>query len=92
MRPEKVFDWREQLPPPFDKSSAPLRRRGSAGQLDVSIEKECVPLNGTRERRASAPDALDQVDRNVNWLRFIHRQHVRIRRGKGESALIKLRR
>lgn len=96
MRPEKVFDWREQLPPPFDKSSPPLKRCGSAARLEASVDPSngLIPFDRTicRKRRDSAPDAVNQVDRSLNWLRFIHDQHTRIRREKSESAIVKLKR
>ena len=96
MRPEKVFSWRERLPLPFDKPSPPLKRRGSAAQLEACVD----PDNGLaafsrticRKRRNSAPDAMDQADRRVNWLRFIHDQHTKIRREKSQVAIEKLRR
>ena len=96
MRPEKVSSWRKRLPPPFDKSSPPLKRCGSAAQLDASIDldDEVVAINRLkcRKRRDSAPDAVDQVDRSVKWLRFIHDQHARTRRERSELAIEKLRR
>ncbi|KAI9893923.1 MAG: hypothetical protein M1814_005476 [Vezdaea aestivalis] len=94
MRHEKVSDWRQQLPPPFDKCSPALRRRGSTTLLDSKIVfNEGLPPLRTidRKRRDSNPDAVDQVDRSVNWLRFIHGQHKITRQRKSECALRKLR-
>lgn len=96
MRPEKVTSWRERLPPPFDKLSPPLKRRGSAARLEVSVgpDNEIAACNRPkrRKRRDSAPDAVDQVDRSLSWLRFIHDQHARNRRERSELAIEKLRR
>ena len=96
MRPEKVSSWRERLPPPFDKPSPPLKRCGSAARLEVFIghDDEVAAFNrpNRRKRRDSAPDAVDQVDRSVKWLRFIHDQYMRNRRKRSELAVIKLRR
>ncbi|KAI9708775.1 MAG: hypothetical protein M1820_003730 [Bogoriella megaspora] len=96
MRPEKVSSWREQLPPPFDKSSPPLKRRGSTAQLGTSLDPDggLAAINSItcRKRRNSAPGAVDQVDRSVNWLRFIHHKHAELRRKKSELAIEKLRR
>jgi hypothetical protein len=91
-----VSAWRESLPPPFDKPSPPLKRRGSAGPIEASVDHDngLVALRKTtcRRRRDSAPDAVDQVDRSVSWLRFIHDQHASIRRTRSEVAIEKLRR
>ncbi|KAK0386105.1 hypothetical protein NLU13_5942 [Sarocladium strictum] len=38
MRPEKVVEWREQLPPPFDKPLPPLRRSASTAQLHGGLD------------------------------------------------------
>jgi hypothetical protein len=96
MRPEKVSSWREQLPPPFDKPSPVQKRRASAACLEVPFAShdgaEDVGTAGRVKRRDSTPGALDQSDRKVTWLRFIHDQYVRIRREKSSLAIEKLRR
>jgi hypothetical protein len=96
MRPEKVFSWREQLPPPFDKPTPVLKRRASAARLEVPF----IPDSGVEDlrkiicqrRRNSAPGALDQTDRRVAWLRFIRSQYKTIQREKSTLAIEKLKR
>lgn len=96
MRPEKVFDWREQLPTPFDKSGPRISRRASTARLEASIDydNELAPVDRTicRKRRDSAPKAVGQIDRGLEWLRFIHDQDKTIRQERSESAILKLRR
>lgn len=95
MRPEKVSSWRERLPPPFDKPSPPLNRRASATQL----EQPSIAYHGPgvssgirhRRRRDSAPGALDQPDRKVIWLRYIHARRATVRQEKSSSAVQKLK-
>jgi hypothetical protein len=96
MRPEKVFNWREQLPSPFNKLSPTLKRRASAAHLKTVLEHDngSPAISGItcNKRRNSAPDAVEQVDRSLRWLRYIHHKHVEIRRKKSELAVEKLRR
>jgi hypothetical protein len=96
MRPEKVSRWREQLPPPFDKPSLIQKRRASAACLEVPFVShngaEDVRKPGCVKRRNSAHGTLDQSDRKVTWLRFIHNQYMKTRRQKSILAIEKLRR
>jgi hypothetical protein len=102
MRPEKVVEWREQLPPPFDKPLPPLRRSASTAQIHVEIATavsdsdsephNTVSLTVSRKRRDSAPETVDQVDRRVSWLRFIHDEHAKLRLEKSKTAVLKLKR
>lgn len=97
MRPEKVTRWREQLPPPFDKPSPVQKRRASTACLEVPFAshkgaEDVVGKARCVKRRNSAPGALDQSDRKVTWLRFIHNQYMKTRREKSRLAIEKLRR
>ena len=96
MRPEKVSSWREQLPPPFDKPGPIQKRRASAARLE-ELRASAGAAEYSREPRClkrshSAPGALDQGDRKVNWLRFIQDEYVKIRRERSFCATEKLRR
>jgi len=93
MRPEKVFSWREQLPPPFNKPSRVIKRRASVNDLTKSGDGLEDSNSGTRQkRRNSTYGALDRADRRVNWLRFIHDQYRKRRCEDSSLAVEKLRR
>lgn len=93
MRPEKVYSWREQLPPPFNRPSPVIKRRASEdGLIKPRDELEDSSAVTRQRRRNSTYGALDRADRRVNWLRFIHGQHWKKRREDSCSAVEKLRR
>ena len=96
MRPEKVFSWRAQLPPPFDQFRPKVKRRGSAARLEEPIDTDNGPgsirKNTCRERANSAPGAVDQADRRMGWLRFIDAQHTIVRKVRSDAAVEKLKR
>lgn len=96
MRPEKVSTWRGRLPPPFDQPRPTITRRSSAARLegvgdhDNRLAVECRPAQRTRSDSASG--AVDQADRSVSWLKFIHASHGKVQQEKKEIAIEKLRR
>jgi hypothetical protein len=91
MRPEKVFGWREQLPPPFDQLRPTITRRDSIARVQGTSDRwaECKVR---RRRSESASGAVDQADRSVNWLKFFHASHAKTQQDKSDIAIEKLRR
>ena len=89
MRPEKVYAWRQQLPPPFDQSRPVIQRRGSLARLEGSWNLRCGRTSAAqddgRKRRDSAPGADNQADRKLSWLRFKRAEDDKVGREKGNS-------
>ncbi|KAK3322644.1 hypothetical protein B0H66DRAFT_211548 [Apodospora peruviana] len=106
MRPELVIEWRNQLPPPFNRPSPPRRRRTSFDEpLDLQVRCTQALATTTEERdgtiataspssrvrRNSAHGALEYSDRRVLWARLARADHQRTQAERVESALEKLR-
>src|SRR3954451_15483750 len=95
-RPEKVYTWREQLPPPFDKPTPIQCRRASLDCL--SRNQTCDRIDpgawngGKPRRRNSSHDALQGTDRCISWLRYMRRSHDARQAEKLSSAVKKLKR
>jgi hypothetical protein len=92
MRPEKVTNWREQLPPPFNKPSLLIKRRASVDGLTKCGNLLEDSNSGTKQRRRHSICGLDRGDRKVNWLRFFDDQYRKKRREDSSLAIEKLRR
>lgn len=91
MRPEKVFGWREQLPPPFDQLRPTITRRDSIAYVK-GTPNSWAECKVRRRRSESAHGAVDQADRSVTWLKYIHASHAEIQQEKSDLAVQKLRR
>lgn len=96
MGPEKLSEWRQHLPSPFDEPAPPLRRRESTNILATKVNPFDALTQSDkpriRKKRHSGPETVEQADRRANWFRFINRKHTANGQDRAESAIRKLRR